>query len=72
MSELQISPAVFAIVGCIVMVTACVVSSVVFYKKNGNSSENPGSVLSIVFGAPFFLSLCYLLCIIMDKVGASL
>ena len=71
MSELQISPAVFAIVGCTFMATASVVSTLVFYKKNDNA-ENPGSILSIMFGIPFFLSLCYLLWCVMEKIGNSI
>ncbi len=71
MSELQISPAVLATVGCTIMTILAIVSSVVFYKKNGNKGDNPGTVLSIVLGIPFFFALCYMMFCIMEKVGKT-
>lgn len=72
MLEMQVSPAMYATVGCVIMCVLSVTSAVIFCKKNGNKGENPGTVLSIILGMPFFASLCYLLCCVMAKIGETI
>lgn len=72
MSEIQINPGVIAAAVCSIMCILSIASSVVFRIKNNNSGENPGTVFSLILGAPFFLSLCYLLCCLMEKIGETI
>lgn len=71
MSEISISPALVAGIGCVVCCVACIAGAMIFRKRNGNS-ENPGTVMSIILAIPFFLGLCHLLICFMKKIGATI